>query len=152
LARAVAHYGVASVDPSPALDAALFRLYGVPQRAAQAATVVRSILERWLLQRDALAPQVGATQRHLLDRIVAVTQGRDETLSALAREVHYRFFDEPLFDAARAHAYAEAEAHLDALAHGGGDGAAHVAALVECPQSLTARIAPRLAAASDALR
>jgi hypothetical protein len=52
---------------------------------------------------------------------VAVTQGRDETLSALAREVHYRFFDEPLFDAARAHAYAEAEAHLDALARGGGD-------------------------------
>ena len=150
LAQAVAHYGVASLDPSPALDAALFRLYGVPQRAAQAATVVRSVLERWLIQRDTLAPQVGA-QRRLLDRIVAVTQGRDETLSALAREVHYRFFDEPLFDAARAHAYAEAEAQLDALARGAGDGAAHVAALVECPQSLTARIAPRLAA-SDALR
>jgi hypothetical protein len=60
LARAVAHYGVASLDPSPALDAALFRLYGVPQRAAQAATIVRSVLERWLIQRDALAPQVGA--------------------------------------------------------------------------------------------
>ncbi len=152
LRAALARYGVGSLDPSPELDAALFRLYGVPQHAAQATAVMRGILERWLAQRAALAPRSGTPQRLLLDRLVVVTQGRDETLAALAREVHYRFFDEPLFAAARARAYAEAEARLDALAQGEGDQSAHVAALVECPQSLTGRVAPRLAAAPAALR
>ena len=151
LAQAVAHYGVASLDPSPALDAALFRLYGVPQRAAQAATVVRSVLERWLIQRDALAPQVGALQRRLLDRIMAVTQGRDETLSALAREVHYRFFDEPL-SRCRARTPTPRRRRIwTRFARGAGDGR-RTSALVECSQSLTARIAPRPAAVASGVR
>lgn len=152
LRRAMGHYGVRGLDPSPELEAALFRLAQVPQRPAQASAVVRDVLERWLAQRAALAAAVGAEQRALVDRVVAVAQGRDQPVAELAREVHYRLFDEPLFAAARACAYAEVEAHLDALAAGAADAATRVEALVDSPQPLIRRLAPRLAAAPDALR
>jgi acetyl/propionyl-CoA carboxylase alpha subunit/acetyl-CoA carboxylase carboxyltransferase component len=152
LRRAVAHYGVRSLDPSPELEAALFRLCQVQQRPAQGAAVVRSVLERWLAQRALLAPRLGAAQRALLDRLVAVAQGRDPALVDLAREVRYQLFDEPLFAAARARVYADAEAHLDALAEGEGEAAAHIAALVDCPQPLVGRIARRFATAPAPLR
>ncbi|HSP99726.1 MAG TPA: carboxyl transferase domain-containing protein [Candidatus Dormibacteraeota bacterium] len=152
LRQAVAHHGVRSLDPSPELEAALFRLAQVSQRPAQSSAVVRAVLERWLAQRAQLAPAVGAEQRALLDRLVAVAQGRDQALAELAREVHYRFFDEPLFAAARSRAYAEVEAHLDALAGGAADAAAHVAALVDSAQPLIGHLAHRFAAASVTLR
>lgn len=152
LRRAVAHYGIRGLDPSPALEATLFRLCQVQQRPAQATAVVRSVLERWLAQRPLLAPRLGAEQRALLDRLVAVAQGRDQTLVDLAREVRYQYFDEPLFAAIRAQTYADAEARLDALARGEGDAAAHIAALVDCAQPLVGRIARRFAAAPAPLR
>lgn len=152
LRRAVAHYGVPSLDPSPALEGALFRLCQVQQRPAQSTAVVRSILERWLAQRTLLAPRMGAEQRALLDRLVSVTVGRDQALVDLAREVRYQYFDEPLFAAARARVYADAEERLDALARDEGVAEAHVAALVECPQPLVGRIARRFATAPAALR
>ena len=147
LRRAVAHYGVGGLDPSPELEASLFRICQAEQRLAQSTAVVRSVLERWLAQRAARAPHLGVTQRALLDRLVAVAQGRDQLLSDLAREVRYQYFDEPLFAAARARAYEAAEAHLDALARAADDPAPHRAALVECAQPLVGRIAARFATA-----
>ncbi|MFN8642279.1 MAG: carboxyl transferase domain-containing protein [Candidatus Binatia bacterium] len=152
LRRAVAHYGVRSLEPSPALEAALFRLCQVQQRPAQSLAVVRAILERWLAQRTLLAPRMAVEQRALLDHLVAVAMGRDQALVDLAREVRYQYFDEPLFAAARARVYADAEERLDALGRGEGEVATHVAALVECAQPLIGRIARRFATAPAPLR
>lgn len=152
LRQALRHYGVRSLDPAPALEAALFRLAQVPQRPAQSAAVVRSVLERWLAQRAALAGAVGAAQRALLDRVVTATQAHDQSLLELAREAHYRLCDEPLFAAVRARADVAVEAHLDALANGSGDGVSHIAALVDNAQPLLSRVVRRFAAAPAALR
>ena len=152
LRRAVAHYGVSTLEPSPALEASLFRLCQAQARLGRSAAVVGAVLTRWLECRALLAGRLGSAQRALLDRVVAVAQGRDQHLADLAREVRYQFFDAPQFAAVRAQALATAAAALDALTAADGDPAAAIAALVECPQPLAAHIAPRLAGAAPPLR
>ena len=159
LRQAVGHYDVASLAASPELEASLFRIYQAEQRLGQSATVVRSVLERWLAQLAALTPRADAALRALLDRLIAVAQGRDQALGDLAREVRYRYFDAPLFAAARALVFDAAECELDVLARGtsaAGTGdvgtSAAIAALVECPQPLVGRMARRFASAPPALR
>ncbi len=152
LRRAVAHYGVASLDPSPELAASLFRICQAEQRLGQSTTVARSVLERWLAHDVALASRADAAMRMLLDRLIAVAEGRDLTLCDLAREVRYVYCDAPLFAAARARVYDAAERELDVLATGSGDAAAAIEALVECAQPLVGRIARRLDDAPSPLR
>ena len=69
--------------------------------------------------------------------------------SDLAREVRYRCFDRPFFEAVQDRVYRESEAHLRALSRApeGSDRAAAMAALV-VPEPLVAMLTPRFSAAS----
>ena len=48
LAKALAHYGVTDLERSPALEAAVFRIFLAQQRAAADATVITTLLRAWL--------------------------------------------------------------------------------------------------------
>ncbi|MCM0675927.1 ATP-grasp domain-containing protein, partial [Micromonospora phytophila] len=48
LAKALGHYGVTDLDRSPALEAAVFRIFLAQQRASADATVVATLLRAWL--------------------------------------------------------------------------------------------------------
>ena len=48
LAKALGHYGVTSLDRSPELEAAVFRIFLAQQRAAADATVIATLLRAWL--------------------------------------------------------------------------------------------------------
>ncbi len=67
-----------------------------------------------------------------------MTRGRFPAVSDLAREVRYRYFDQPLFEQARNQVYAQVEEHLAYLAANpeAPDRRERVRALVECPQPL----------------
>jgi acetyl-CoA carboxylase carboxyltransferase component len=106
---ALAYYRVSSLEPSRALDDALFRIYRSRQRIELLLAPTTQILERWLGLGDLVAT---GDLRALLDRLARVARDRHEALADLALEVSYRLFARPLFVAARRRAAAEAVEHL----------------------------------------
>ena len=75
-------------------------------------------------------------------------------ITDLAREVRYRYFDQPLFERARQQVYEQMEEHLAYLAANPDSADRHnrVRALVECPQPLFALISSRFATADQTMR
>ncbi len=136
LRRALAHYGVGSLERTPELEESLYSIFKSQRTVDQQLPAIMAILERRIESPD--------KQEHdghlaaLLERIIAVTQGRFPAVADLARELQYRRFHLPLFEATRARVYSDMESHLEYMA--GHPAAQHRAArmaeLVECPQPL----------------
>jgi acetyl/propionyl-CoA carboxylase alpha subunit/acetyl-CoA carboxylase carboxyltransferase component len=154
LRRALAHYGIPSLDRTPELEAACHRLYLSQQRAGVARAVVLTILDRRLEQADDLAGHVGEDFRDALVRLAAATESRDQVIADLARETRFHYFDEPLILAARDEAYAAMEEHVAALAEDPerADRDERIAALVACPRPLAPLLSGRMREASPALQ
>ncbi|KOX24041.1 acetyl-CoA carboxylase [Saccharothrix sp. NRRL B-16348] len=111
LAKALAHYGVTSLDRTPELEAAVFRIFLALQRATADAGVVAAILRSWLTEAppdDALRDTVGLALEHL----VSATQVRFPAVSDLARGVVFAWLGQPLLRRNRARAYAEVRRHV----------------------------------------
>jgi acetyl/propionyl-CoA carboxylase alpha subunit/acetyl-CoA carboxylase carboxyltransferase component len=154
LKRAMSHYGLKALDRSPELEESLLRIYKSHQRVEQQAIVIRSLLQRRLMQvrRGAHAPS--EPFRALLERTISVSRGLFPSVSDLAHELRYRCFDQPLFDRIRKEIYAQAEGHLDYLAAhpDAAERHEHLRALIECPQPLASVLSGRFATASAAFR
>jgi acetyl/propionyl-CoA carboxylase alpha subunit/acetyl-CoA carboxylase carboxyltransferase component len=145
LRRALAHYDVESLDPSPELDESLLAIYTSHQRVNQQIAAVGAILERRLLHIDKLASLANEDLRALLDRLLLATQGRYPTVNDLVREVRYRYFDQPFFEQARKTVYDEMQAHLAYLAEhpDAADRSERMSALVDCPQPIQTLLTSR---------
>jgi acetyl/propionyl-CoA carboxylase alpha subunit/acetyl-CoA carboxylase carboxyltransferase component len=154
LQRALAHYGVHSLDRSPQLEESLLWIYKSHQRVAQQIAPVMGVLERRLHSVATLAPHVGESFRTLLDRMIAMTNGNFPAVSDLAREVRYRYFDQPLFEQTRRRIYSQMEGQLAYMAAhpNAGDRHERLRALVECPQPLVSLLSGRFASATPAMR
>ena len=153
LRRALAHYGVQSLDRSPQLEESLLWIYKSHQRAEQQVAPVLGVLER-RLENVRLAPHPKASFRNLLDRMISMSIGVFPAVNDLAREVRYRYFDEPLFDRARKQVYDKVEEHLAAMAAApeAADHHERMRALVECPQPLLGLFASKFGSATPAMR
>jgi len=154
LRRALTHYGVDGLDRTPRLDESLLRIFKSQQRTEQQSAVIMSVLERRLRHVDTLIAHAAPEFRALLDRLVAVTHGRAQTVSDAAREVRYRYFDQPLFEESRQRVFDEMEAHLVYLdsrpkAH---DRTDRINALVNCPQPLLSVLSRQYRTADADLR
>jgi acetyl/propionyl-CoA carboxylase alpha subunit/acetyl-CoA carboxylase carboxyltransferase component len=154
LRRALAHYGVTTLDRSPELEESLLWIYKSHQRVEQQVAPILVVLERRLQRVETLAPHADEALRTLLDRMVSITRDLFPAVSDLAREVRYRYFDQPLFEMARKQVYAQVEDHLAYLTANpeAPDRRERVRALVECPQPLVSVFAGRFAGATPALR
>jgi acetyl-CoA carboxylase carboxyltransferase component/biotin carboxyl carrier protein len=148
--RALAHYGVLSLDHTPELEESLLWIYKSHQRIEQQMPLILGLLERRLERREAIAEE---SFRTLLDRMISITNGVFPSVSDLAREVRYRCFDQPLFEQARQQIYTEAENTLAYLASrpDAGDQAERVRALVECPQPLLSLFSRHFATADPGM-
>ncbi len=147
LERALAHYGVTSLDRTPALEQAVFRLFLAQQRGTQSLGLVVGVLQRWLTER---APDgdLAVHARDQLVRLKQATQLRYATLGDLARSVRFRWFDQPQVDAERAAIWQRmldevAALAADPQAPGYADG---IARLVAVPEKNDVTLAARLAA------
>ncbi|MEL4504439.1 carboxyl transferase domain-containing protein [Luteococcus sp. H138] len=119
LTTVLAHYGVTSLDHSPQLEEAVFRLFLLQQRWTPALQVVTGILQQWAA-RDR-PREAGQQTRQVLDRLVLATQRRFPRVGDLARSIRYRWFDQPALDAQQATALAQVPellGHLQALPDG----------------------------------
>ncbi len=145
LRRALAHYGVRSLERSPELEESLFSIFKSQRHVDEQLPAIMAILERRI--------EAGFTEeydgdRHLaalLERIITVTQGRFPAVADVARELQYRRFHLPLFEATRARVYADMESQLEYLVGhpGAPDRVARLALLVECPQPMQNLLARR---------
>ncbi len=135
LEAALSRYGVASLDRTPQLYAAVVWMFRSFSRVAELVPVVVSILERRLRAGEALAASADATMRARLDRLAQGAQGRNQVVAELARDVRFRYFEEPVLESLVAEEYAETERVLDALAAAptGPDRSAHIDRLVVSP-------------------
>ena len=153
LRRALAHYGVQSLDRSPQLEESLLWIYKSHQRAEQQVAPVLGVLER-RLENVRLAPHQEESFRNLLDRMIPMSIGVFPAVNDLAREARYRYFDEPLFERARKQVYEKVEEHLAAMAAAPetADHNERMRALVECPQPLLGLFASKFGSATPAMR
>jgi acetyl/propionyl-CoA carboxylase alpha subunit/acetyl-CoA carboxylase carboxyltransferase component len=138
LERALAHYGIESLERTPALEEACHRLFLSKQRAATARAAILAILDRRLETADELVGHVSDDFRDVLDQVVIALEGSDPIITDLAREVRFRYFDEPVIAAAREAVYAEMTGHITALASdpSRADRDELMAAIVDCPRPL----------------
>jgi acetyl/propionyl-CoA carboxylase alpha subunit/acetyl-CoA carboxylase carboxyltransferase component len=154
LERTLAHYGVSGLERTPALEEACYRLFLGQQRVARNRTPMLAILDRRLELAGDLAGRLGNDFRESLDSLIGASEGRDPILTDLARQVRFRYFDQPIIEAARQRVYAAAEAELDTLAADPErpDRDELIRALVACPRPLAPMLAERLGGAGEPFR
>jgi acetyl/propionyl-CoA carboxylase alpha subunit/acetyl-CoA carboxylase carboxyltransferase component len=154
LQRALAHYGVQTLERSPELEESLLWLYKAHQRIEQQIAPVVGVLERRLRCIQTLLPRADDSFRTLLDRMSSLTNGLFPAVTDLAREVRYRYFDQPEFERARKQVYEQMEGQLAYLAANpqAADRCERLRALVECPQPLVSLFSSRFATADPDLR
>ena len=150
LATALGHYGVTELDRSPELDAAVFRIFLVQQRAAQHAAVVGTVLRAWLQEPapDAtLLEPVGLA----LERLITATQIRFPVVADVARGLVFAWLGQPLLRRARAQVYADVRQHLRHLDEqpDAPDRAERVLTMVRSTEPLVRLLGQRLARSPD---
>ena len=146
LQRALSHYGVESLDRTPALEEACYRLFVSQERADLARAAVMAILTRRLESADELVGRCGDEFRGVLDRLELATERRDPVIADLARQLRNRYYDQPLIAQRHAEGYAQIEQHLTALVEDPDrpDRAEQIAALVDTPLMLAPRLIERM--------
>jgi len=154
LKRAVAHYGVTTLDRSPDLEQILLWIYRSHQHFEHQVAPIMSLLERRLTQMEATPLTAEESFQWLLERIVSTTRGLAPAVSELAREVRYRCFERPMFEKAQKQVFAEAANHLDHLAlnPNAADRPQRVHWLIDCPHQLARVMFGRFASAYPSLR
>ncbi|HXY14125.1 MAG TPA: carboxyl transferase domain-containing protein [Terriglobales bacterium] len=154
LRRALAHYGVQSLDRSRELEQSLLWIYKSHQRVERQVSLVVAVLEKRLREQQTPAPHAGEEFRAVLDRLVSMSTVLFPAIADLAREVRYRCFDQPLFEKARRQVYEQLENHLAYLAANPetADRNERIRALVECPQPLAFVFCRRFAASDAGMR
>ncbi len=140
LQRALRHYGVTGLDPAPALEQAVFRIFLARDRYDTGAHAVRALLTAWITE-PALAEA-----RELIDRLVRALQLRSPLAADIARRVAFRWFRWPEAETARAAVLAGVPGELRALADmpDGPRRQRGIAALVDIPHPLDAFLAERV--------
>ncbi|MFJ7214932.1 biotin carboxylase N-terminal domain-containing protein [Amycolatopsis sp. NPDC098790] len=111
LTKVLAHYGVADLERTPELEAAVFRIFLAQQRTSADVAVVSELLRQWLTgppPTEALSDRAGRTLEH----VVEATQVRFPAVSDLARGVVFRWFAQPLLRRNRAEVYAAVRTEL----------------------------------------
>ncbi|PSK86225.1 acetyl/propionyl-CoA carboxylase alpha subunit [Murinocardiopsis flavida] len=105
LKRVLGHYGIADLDRTPELEAAVFRIFLASQRMSTDAAVVTELLRQWLAGAqplESLSERAGLALAHLVE----ATQVRFPAVADLARGVVFRWFAQPLLRRNRAQVYA----------------------------------------------
>ncbi len=153
LRTALQHYNVSTLEPTPALREALLALFKGYQRSDLQVPVVRAVLERRLAVARTLAPGSPAFLR-IVERLIAAVHGRFPDLADLARDVHYRYVEQPEFERMRGAVQARMVEGLSRLATSpeGPEADAWRDELVECPQPLRTVFAANIDRMSPAVQ
>jgi len=145
LTQMLRHYGVTDLDRTPALEAAVFRIFLAQQRMSTDVAVVSELLRQWFAGAPplkSLSERAGLALEHLVE----ATQVRFPAVSDLARGLVFRWFAQPLLRRARARIYAAVRDELRYLDHNpdAPDRAERVQAMVASAEPLVRLIGQRI--------
>ncbi|MBD0322611.1 MAG: fused acetyl/propionyl-CoA carboxylase subunit alpha/methylmalonyl-CoA decarboxylase subunit alpha, partial [Aldersonia sp.] len=142
LARALHHYDVADLTRTPELEEAVYRLFLALQRIDNQVPVIAGLLERRLADQPT-KEEPAAAVGEVLDRVIAATQVRFPVIGDVARNLRYRYFDEPAIRRARGEVYDSVRGSLQYLVDHptADDYAERIERLVEAPEPLTGVLA-----------
>ena len=145
LTRVLRYYGISSLERTPELEAAVFRIFLARQRLSAAAPGITALLDAWLAEPPPAAGLREPTSQ-ALDRLLAATQLRFPAIASAARGVVFAWLSQPLLRRNRARAYTEVRKHLRYLdAHpDAADRAARIAAMVATTEPLLRLLGQRL--------
>ncbi len=144
LTRVLRHYGVDSLDRTPELEAAVFRIFLAQQRTTPEVALVSALLGSWSREDPPTGP-LAAQARAVLERLGRVPQSRYPALGDLARSVRFRWFDQPAVDAERSDVLLGVRDELAALAGGETpDRAQRIEALVAIPEQIVGFLCERI--------
>ena len=115
LRRVLLHYGVDSLDRTPELEAAVFRIFLAQQRTTPEVALVSALLGSWSRETPPVGELAGRA-RALLERLGRVPQSRYPGVGDLARSVRFRWFDQPAVDAERSEVLLGVRDEIAALA------------------------------------
>jgi acetyl/propionyl-CoA carboxylase alpha subunit/acetyl-CoA carboxylase carboxyltransferase component len=152
LSRALLHYGDRGLEPGPALEEAVFRIFLAQQRTADQLPVVLALLDRWLTAGQLPTGPLRDQLAEVLDRLIVATQLRYPSVGDVARAVRFRYFEKPLVEQARQEVVDQAERLLAELSSsdrnsaGSAEDMERVQALVASPEPLIRLLAQRLSA------
>ncbi|MGC3996826.1 MAG: carboxyl transferase domain-containing protein [Anaeromyxobacter sp.] len=153
LRRALSHYGVLLETQGRELENALLRIQKAHERADDPLGPVLGILERRLASDAPALDEAGPDVRDLLVRLTDLGREQWPALADLARELRYRRFDQPAFEAVRAEVYSQVERDLAALSTAQNvDREEVIARLVACAQPLATMLVERMAGAAPGIR
>ncbi len=100
ITRALGNYDVATLDPGPELEEAVYRLFLALQRMENQVAVITALLGRWRTDND-VSSALSAAVGEMLDRLIVATQVRYPVIGDIARNLVFRLFDEPHIRTAR---------------------------------------------------
>ena len=143
LRRALAHYGITDLEPSPDLDPVLYRMFLAHRRANAHVPVVSDLLQWRLSHAESLPEPARDGYRRVLDQLVSATQLRHPVIGDLARQVVYRCFDAPLIAEERAEVQRQVRAELDHLSPDPAARAAQIDAMVAAGEPILRAFAER---------
>ncbi|MGF1508437.1 MAG: carboxyl transferase domain-containing protein [Myxococcota bacterium] len=146
LQEAAEAYGATSLERTPELVEALFRLHMAMARRSELVVCLLGLLGRQLEMSP--APELGYAYRGLLDRLIALTQSILPEVCETARAVQFRLFDGPHLARLRAGYLEEMEAATRQLEEGPSREA--IERLISGPLTVTSRLMQR--GANSALR
>ncbi|HET7474653.1 MAG TPA: carboxyl transferase domain-containing protein [Dermatophilaceae bacterium] len=154
LSRALGHYGVTDLEPGPALEEAVFRMFLALERAGAQTPVVAALLERWLTAGNEPTAASGEELGEVLSRLITATQLRYPVIGDLARNVRFQLFERPVIEAERARAYDQMRQQLRQLATNpdAEDYDTRLKVLVDGPQPLVRLMAEQLLSDGQELR
>ncbi|TMR20761.1 ATP-grasp domain-containing protein [Nonomuraea turkmeniaca] len=145
LGKVLAHHGIAGLDRTPELEAAVFRIFLAQQRMSTGVAIVSQLLRQWLAGAPPLEP-LSERAGLALEHLVEATQVRFPTVSDLARGVVFRWFAQPLLRRNRAKVYAAVRNELRYLDRNpdAPDRAERIQVMVACAEPLVRLIGQRI--------
>ncbi|MFZ2176849.1 MAG: biotin carboxylase N-terminal domain-containing protein [Rhodococcus sp. (in: high G+C Gram-positive bacteria)] len=145
LSRALRHYDVTDLERTAELEEAVYRLFLAQQRMDNQVPVVAALLDRWLNDRNAPG-RAPAGLGEVLDRLIVATQVRYPLIGNVARNVRFRFFDEPQIRKAREQIYDGVRGSLEYLVEhpDAADYQERIESLVDTSESLTVLLGQRI--------
>ena len=146
LVRALARYGVHTLERGPEVEEAVYRIFLAQQRAPSQVPTVMALLDRRLQYADALPEPLRDEFHETLDRLIVAAQLRHPVVGELARSVRFRMFDQPVVEQARERVFAAVREQLSHLAAHpqAPDYAERMEVLVDSPQPLIRLLAERI--------
>lgn len=115
LTKMVSRYGISGLTNNDNLMDCLAWIYKSKQRLDKYQETILNVLNLRMDQAIQMSQYLSNDFRLLLDQLIGITQHRSVMINDIAREIHFRYFEQPLFIEAHEKLYQQVRSHISFL-------------------------------------